>query len=193
MYTRGLRDEGAQCHRGLAPRPWGIPAPAGDVVRDQTPLGWHRGTKRCHPSEEKPVPPRPYSLDVAVVEGAVVLHLQMKNISEDTGLGTAPLPPPDPKSGAGWAPSVSPPHVGGPAHQVKVTIVAEVVAQRVLGDVVALPTHQLPIHLGEKRWGKDACGDRGTRGGHKAGGTPLSLGTALSPPHLQRKGRAKPS
>lgn len=138
-------------------------------------------------------PPPPYSLDVAVVEGAIVLHLQMKNISEDTGLGTAPLPPPDPKSGARWAQSVSPPHVGGPAHQVKVTIVAEVVAQRVLGDVVALPTHQLPIHLGEKRWGKDACGDRGTRGGHKAGGTPLSLGTALSPPHLQRRGRAKPS
>lgn len=57
MYTRGLRDEGAQCHRGLALRPWGIPAPAGDVVRDQTPLGWHRGARRCHPSEEKPVPP----------------------------------------------------------------------------------------------------------------------------------------
>lgn len=111
MYTRGLQDEGAQCHQGLAQRPWGIPAPAGDVVRDQTPLGWHRGTKRCHSSEEKPVPPppRPYSLDVAVVEGAIVLHLQMKNISEDTGLGTAPLPPPDPKSGARWAQSVSPP------------------------------------------------------------------------------------
>lgn len=75
------------------------------------------------------------------------------------------------RAGARWAQSIPNPKPQGsgvhvPTHQVKVTIVAEIVAQRVLGDVVALATHQLPVHLGEKRRGKDACGDGGTWGGH---------------------------
>lgn len=117
MYTRGLRDEGAQRRRGLAQRPWGIPAPAGDAGAGSDPP-WggaegHQPQEGCgaapgeEPKPNQEVPPqrgqtcpapRPYSLDVAVVEGAVVLHLQMKNISEDTGLGTAPAATARPQS-----------------------------------------------------------------------------------------------
>lgn len=82
---------------------------------------------------------------------------------ESTGIqGTAPLPPPSTRArGAQSIPDPNSPLLGVqvPTHQVKVTVVAEVVAQRVLGDVVALATDQLPIDLGEERWGKDTCRD----------------------------------
>lgn len=109
---------------------------------------------------------------MAVVEGAVVLHLQRESACQwgCRGQGTAPLPPPSMRAGARWARSIPDPKpqrlgVRVPAHQVEVTVVAEVVAQRVLGDVVALAAHQLPVHLGEERRGKDACRDGGTWGG----------------------------
>lgn len=73
------------------------------------------------------------------------------------------------------------------------TVVAEVVAQRVLGDVVALAAHQLPVHLGEERRGKDACGDGGTRGGHPRRWHPTELGDSPVPnsPPTERKSKAE--
>lgn len=90
---------------------------------------------------------------------------------EPGGLEASPTPNP-----SSWGVSV-------PAHQVKVTVVAEVVAQRVLGDVVALAAHQLPVHLGEERWGKDTCVDGGTWHGHPHWWDPLTpkLGGHPSP------------
>lgn len=111
---------------------------------------------------------------MAVVERAIVLHLQRENISYDTGMQDSPTA----TTRARWVQGVL-----SSTHQVKVTVVAEVVAQWVLGDIVALTTHQLPIHLGEECWGKDTYGDRGTGGGCPQGRTTPNLGDTLCP-HL---------
>lgn len=73
------------------------------------------------------------------------------------------------------------------------TVVAEVVAQWILGDIVALTTHQFPIHLGEEGWGEDTYGERGIGGRCPQGRTPPSLGDASVPtsPPTERKSRAE--
>lgn len=144
--------------------------------------------------------PNGHSLDVAVVEGAVVIHLQRQSACHwgCKGQGTAPVPPPSMRAGAGWAqsiPNLKPLCLGAhvPTHQVKVAVVAQVVPQRVLGDVVALPTDQLPIDLGEECWSKDTCGDGGTRGEHPQWWDLPRPGDTPSPTHLPQRGRAGPS
>lgn len=139
----------------------------------------------------QPCPPRSgHSLDVAVVEGAVVVHLQREHLLTGIwGQGTALLPPPSTRARGAPKPPLSGLQV--PTHQVKVTAVAQVVAQRVLGDVVALAAHQLPVHLGEERWGKDTCRDR-TWSTHPPWGDPQTGDSPVpnSPP-TERKSRAE--
>ena len=162
------RDVGPQPSLGGATPLWGQPCP--------------------HPSR--------HSLDVTIVEGAVVLHLWRESLSKGMqGTRDSPAATAKSRSQVGSEHPRPQTSAGGGPHQVKVTVVAEVVAQRVLGDVVALAAHQLPVHLGEERRGKDTCGEGGTQGGRPRWWDPPhpNLGTPLSPTHLPRRGRAGPS
>lgn len=182
-----------QCHQGPSWRPQGMEEMGLWITGVEKGSGRDVGTLPnsggATPVWGQPCPHRSgHSLDMAVVEGAVVVHLQREHLLTGMwGQGTARDPgrlraslPPNPPSG-----------LQVPTHQVKVTAVAQVVAQRVLGDVVALATHQLPVHLGEERRGKDTCRDS-TWSTHPPWGTP-NQGTALSPTHLPQRGRAGPS
>lgn len=142
METMGPCKAHGVFSRALSPR--GEPSVAGGAtslgaeLRKQLPPGSGR---TALPPAHQVLHARGHLLNVAVVEGAVVCHLQERPGVRGGGNDTTT-------------------HLAAPhsTYQVEVAVLAQVVPQGVVCDVLAFTANQPPIDFGEERWGKDTCG-----------------------------------
>lgn len=170
-----------QCHQGLAWRPRGVPLHHLGMeemrVHDWSLSGWqrrdlggmwgHNPARRCHPTVGTALSPPQQTLTGRDCSRGCHCYPSAERGRGSAGTRDSPTATTQQEPGglrASLSPNPSSRGTHVPTHQVKVTVVAEVVAQRVLSDIVTLAAHQLPVDLGEECRGKDTCGHRGPWG-----------------------------